>query len=103
MRALAFLPWAVPGLVAALGWRWLLDEQSGAVNAWLIGLGLVVEPVDWLSDPQMGMFSIGARDRVAGAAVLHHDVRGRDDDGPARAATRRPPSTARAPGRGCAT
>ncbi|HEX3349956.1 MAG TPA: sugar ABC transporter permease [Acetobacteraceae bacterium] len=59
VRALAFLPWAVPGLVAALGWRWLLDEQSGAANAWLIALGLVHEPVDWLSDPSIGMFSIG--------------------------------------------
>ena len=59
VRALAFLPWAVPGLVAALGWRWLLDEQSGAVNAWITALGLVSEPVDWLSDPQMGMISIG--------------------------------------------
>jgi multiple sugar transport system permease protein len=59
VRALAFLPWAVPGLVAALGWRWLLDEQSGAANAWLLGLGLVQEPVDWLSDPTIGMVSIG--------------------------------------------
>ena len=57
VRALAFLPWAVPGLVAALGWRWLLDEQSGAVNAWLAGIGM--GPVDWLSDPRMGMVSIG--------------------------------------------
>jgi multiple sugar transport system permease protein len=59
VRALAFLPWAVPGLVAALGWRWLLDEQSGAANAWLLQLGLVSEPLDWLSDPTMGMISIG--------------------------------------------
>ena len=59
VRALAFLPWAVPGLVAALGWRWLLDEQSGAANAWLLALGIVQEPVDWLSDPSTAMFSIG--------------------------------------------
>ncbi len=59
VRALAFLPWAVPGLVAALGWRWLLDEQSGAVNAWITGLGLVNEPIDWLSDPTTAMISIG--------------------------------------------
>src|SRR4051794_35921466 len=58
VRALAFLPWAVPGLVAALGWRWLLDEQAGAVNAWITGLGLS-EPIDWLSDPRWGMVSIG--------------------------------------------
>ena len=40
VRALAFLPWAVPGLVAALGWRWLLDEQSGVVNALMLMSGL---------------------------------------------------------------
>ena len=34
MRALVFLPWAVPALVSAMGWRWLLDEQYGAINAW---------------------------------------------------------------------
>lgn len=59
IRALAFLPWAVPGLVAALGWRWLLDDQSGAINAWILALGLLDEPVDWLSDPFFGMISIG--------------------------------------------
>jgi len=58
VRALAFLPWAVPGLVAALGWRWLLDEQTGAANAWITALG-ISDPVDWLSDPRIGMVSIG--------------------------------------------
>lgn len=59
IRALAFLPWAVPGLVAALGWRWLFDEQSGALNALILLSGLSEEPVDWLSDPTIAMFSIG--------------------------------------------
>lgn len=58
VRALTFLPWAVPGLVAALGWRWLLDEQSGAMNAWLLGLGICDEPVAWLSDPTLAMISV---------------------------------------------
>jgi multiple sugar transport system permease protein len=59
VRALAFLPWAVPGLVAALGWRWMLDEQTGPVNAWLLSSGLASEPVAWLSDPHLAMLSIG--------------------------------------------
>jgi multiple sugar transport system permease protein len=59
VRALAFLPWAVPGLVSALGWRWLFDEQSGALNAWILQLGISDEPVDWLSNPSIGMLSIG--------------------------------------------
>ncbi len=59
VRALAFLPWAVPGLVAALGWRWLFDEQAGVFNAVLLMTGLTDGPVDWLSDPQIALFSIG--------------------------------------------
>ncbi len=59
VRALAFLPWAVPGLVAALGWRWLFDEQAGVFNAILLMTGLTDGPVDWLSDPQVALFSIG--------------------------------------------
>lgn len=59
VRALVFLPWAVPALVSAMGWRWLLDEQYGAINAWGLESGLFERPVDWLSDPSIGMFSIG--------------------------------------------
>ncbi len=60
VRSLAFLPWAVPGLVAVLGWRWMLDEQSGIINAMLRMTGLVNQPVDWLSDPEIALFSIAA-------------------------------------------
>jgi multiple sugar transport system permease protein len=59
VRALAFLPWAVPGLVAALGWRWLFDEQAGVFNAVILMTGVLDRPVDWLSDPQVALWSIG--------------------------------------------
>ncbi|HEY6433530.1 MAG TPA: sugar ABC transporter permease [Acetobacteraceae bacterium] len=59
VRALAFLPWAVPGLVAALGWRWLFDEQAGVFNAVLLMTGLSDTPVSWLSDPDTALVSIG--------------------------------------------
>jgi len=58
VRALAFLPWAVPGLVAVLGWRWMFDDQAGVLNAMLLGSGLVGFPVDWLSDPEVALWSI---------------------------------------------
>jgi multiple sugar transport system permease protein len=57
VRALAFLPWAVPGLVAALGWRWLFDEQAGVFNAVIMMLG--GQPVSWLSDSSIALVSIG--------------------------------------------
>jgi multiple sugar transport system permease protein len=59
VRTLAFLPWAVPGLVAALGWRWLFDEQAGVFNAIVLMTGLSDRPIDFLSDPDIALVSIG--------------------------------------------
>jgi len=60
MRALVFLPWAVPGLIAGLAWKWIFDEQAGILGSLAISLGLSDTPVYWLSDPTIAMFSIGA-------------------------------------------
>jgi len=48
----------VPGLVAVLGWRWMFDDQAGVLNALLLGSGLAGFPVDWLSDPEVALWSI---------------------------------------------
>lgn len=39
-RSLYILPWAMPGLVAAMVWKNLFDDQSGAINLLLGALGL---------------------------------------------------------------
>lgn len=50
VRALMVLPWAVPILVTALVWRWLLDDTAtGLVNRALLGLHLLNKPVPWLA------------------------------------------------------
>jgi len=59
VRTLAFLPWAVPGLVAALGWRWLFDEQAGVFNAIVLMTGISDQPISFLSDPDIALVSIG--------------------------------------------
>jgi multiple sugar transport system permease protein len=58
-RALVFLPWAVPGLIAGLSWKWLYDETSGVLGYLLLASGMVDRPVYFLSDPQIAMLSIG--------------------------------------------
>ncbi len=58
VRALVFLPWAVPGLVAGLTWKWIYDEQAGILNYLLIAGGLTEGYVYWLSDPAMAKISI---------------------------------------------
>jgi multiple sugar transport system permease protein len=59
IRALVFLPWAVPGLIAGLSWKWIFDEQAGVLSYLVLALGLTDQPVYWLSDPKIAMFSIG--------------------------------------------
>jgi multiple sugar transport system permease protein len=44
------VPWATPPIVAVLIWRWLLDPQSGLVNKVLVTLGVINDPVAFLSD-----------------------------------------------------
>lgn len=60
VRALAFLPWAVPGMIASLAWKWIFDEQSGVLQYLVLSLGLGDQPVYFLSDPAIALFSVAA-------------------------------------------
>jgi len=49
------LAWAVPQIVSALIWRFLLNQQYGLINTLLVNFGLVGERVAFLSDPTYAM------------------------------------------------
>ena len=49
LRALAFLPWAVPHAIVGVLWRWLVHPQYGLMNRTLLILGLVSDPIGFLS------------------------------------------------------
>ncbi|MDX5358768.1 MAG: sugar ABC transporter permease [Rhodobacterales bacterium] len=55
-RALVFVPMIVAPIVAAILWRWLLNEDHGLVNAWLSALGLPV--VGFLRDPDVALWTL---------------------------------------------
>jgi multiple sugar transport system permease protein len=48
-RILLIVPWATPPIVAILVWRWMLDPRTGAVNSWLIGFGVIDQPIAFLA------------------------------------------------------
>lgn len=52
-RTLLLIPWAIPTVVAAANWLWILNDQSGLINIWLLRSGLASEPVLFLADPAM--------------------------------------------------
>lgn len=39
LRALVLIPWALPGTVMALGWRWILNDPYGPINGLIQALG----------------------------------------------------------------
>jgi multiple sugar transport system permease protein len=49
LRALVLIPWALPGTVMALGWRWILNDPYGPLNALIQSLGGSTYP--FLSSP----------------------------------------------------
>jgi multiple sugar transport system permease protein len=57
-RVLTILPWMIPSVVTAATWRWMYNPVSGIINAVLMQLGFIHEPILWLSTPSTAMFSI---------------------------------------------
>jgi multiple sugar transport system permease protein len=51
LRSLMLLPWAMPGVVNGLMWRWIFDAKVGALNGILSGLGLIDSYQAWLTSP----------------------------------------------------
>jgi len=58
MRAAMLVPWAIPTVVSAKIWQWMLNDQFGVVNSMLEGAGLISGPVAWLGGSELAMVSI---------------------------------------------
>lgn len=56
-QALVLSPWSVSGFLIGLIWKWLFNGQYGLVNDILMKLGLVSEPLSFLSNPSLALKS----------------------------------------------
>jgi multiple sugar transport system permease protein len=55
MRSLVLLPWVLPGVVAAILWRFMYDPQLGLINSFLMRVGLADQSVAWLASSSTAM------------------------------------------------
>lgn len=55
MRSLVLLPWVLPGVVAAILWRFMYDPQLGLINSFLISLHLSRHGIPWLGQTSTAM------------------------------------------------
>ena len=70
MRSLVLLPWVLPGVVAAILWRFMYDPQLGLINSFLISVGLTDHGIAWLAEPSTAMAGGDRRGGVEGLSVL---------------------------------
>lgn len=58
LTTIMLMPWIVPEIVTALAWKSIYDPIFGGLNPILQGMGLIDQPVGWLSDPKTAMPSV---------------------------------------------
>jgi multiple sugar transport system permease protein len=57
-RSLLFVPWAIPGIVAAYDWKWIYNDVNGVANALLTKIGLIDAPILFLANPDIALWSV---------------------------------------------
>ncbi len=62
MRAAMLIPWAIPTVVSAQIWGWMLHDQVGVVNQALLAVGLIERPLAWTADPDLALWAVVAVD-----------------------------------------
>ena len=70
LRFLVLIPWAIPQVVVAILWTWILDGQYGYLNYYLQKFGLVEEVIRWLSDPNLALISTSIVDAWIGIPLI---------------------------------
>jgi trehalose/maltose transport system permease protein len=58
VRAAVLVPWAIPTIVSAKMWGWMLHDQFGIFNDLLLRIGLIDQPIAWTADPDWVMTSV---------------------------------------------
>jgi trehalose/maltose transport system permease protein len=62
MRAVMLVPWAIPTVVAAQMWKWMLDDTFGVINDLGVRIHILSHSRAWISDPSTALASVCAVD-----------------------------------------
>ena len=58
VRAAILIPWAIPTIVSARLWGWMLHDQFGILNEILLLAGLIDMPIAWTARPDTAMLAV---------------------------------------------
>ena len=62
MRAVMLVPWAIPTVVAAKMWQWMLDDTYGVVNDLGMRTHILAHSHAWIADPSTQLGAVSAVD-----------------------------------------
>ena len=51
VRAIAFVPWAVSGVLTTMLWLLMYNEHIGIVNKIFLAIGMIARPIGWTANP----------------------------------------------------
>ena len=58
VRTAVLVPWAIPTIVSAKMWGWMLHDQFGIVNAYLLDWGLIATKIAWTAEPAYALWTV---------------------------------------------
>ncbi|MDR6101136.1 trehalose/maltose transport system permease protein [Agrobacterium larrymoorei] len=58
VRAAILIPWAIPTIVSARMWSWMLNDQFGILNDMMLSLGLISQKIAWTANPETAMTAV---------------------------------------------
>lgn len=58
VRAAVLIPWAIPTIVSAKMWAWMLNDQFGIINHLLMAIGIIDAPIAWTASASYSMWAV---------------------------------------------
>ncbi|MFO1104666.1 MAG: sugar ABC transporter permease [Amaricoccus sp.] len=58
VRAAILVPWAIPTIVSAKMWSWMLNDQFGIINDMLMSIGVIDHKIAWTANAETAMFAV---------------------------------------------
>ncbi|MEY5022371.1 MAG: Trehalose transport system permease protein SugA [Pseudomonadota bacterium] len=58
VRTAVLVPWAIPTIVSAKMWGWMLNDQFGVINTYLVGLGIISQKIAWTAEPAYALWTV---------------------------------------------
>jgi trehalose/maltose transport system permease protein len=62
VRAAILVPWAIPTIVSAKMWAWMLNDQFGIINDLFLRIGLISHKIAWAATDETSMLAVLAVD-----------------------------------------